>query len=110
MKTRKILPKKIPARDVKRAFRFYRDVFDFPQDGDGVDRFLTIDGKKIEFYQSDSIEIIDILARDYQDEVASHLTNYFIDYEIVEDKKNESKIRFLFEDSEGNKVSLQVNR
>lgn len=105
-----MLPKIVPSIDSNRAFRFYRDVFDFLQDGEMDNRFLIIDGEKIEFEDNSENSDIEIIARDKQAETTQHLKNYFIDFKIVPDSKDDSKIRFEFKDSENNNISLQVNK
>lgn len=47
MKPRKLNIKTIPAQDVNRAYRFWRDVFDLPQSGHASGRHLMIDGDDI---------------------------------------------------------------
>jgi predicted enzyme related to lactoylglutathione lyase len=110
MKPRKINPHIIFTRDANRAFRFYRDLFDFLQDGPQDARFLKVDGQAISFENNDEVINIEIIARDHQDEVKNHLINYFLEYTTENDARDETKIRFLFDDSEGNHISLQVNK
>ena len=47
MKPRKLNIKTIPAADINRAYRFWRDVFDLPQSGHQSGRHLVIDGEDI---------------------------------------------------------------
>ncbi|MDR0899045.1 MAG: lactoylglutathione lyase, partial [Lactobacillaceae bacterium] len=87
----------------------YRDLFDFLQDGADEERHLLVDGEDITFFESQEMVDVEILARDHEEEVRNHLINYYIDFKESDDV-DPKKIRFNFADSEGNNISLQVNR
>lgn len=99
-------PKKIPATDPQRAFRFYRELFDFSINSQ---QELVVDKQAIEFYFDNQKSEIEILVRDYQEQIEKHLKNYFVTIENIEYLKK-NKATYTIKDSEGNTVHIEGNR
>ena len=106
MKPRKMLPKKIPVNDQNRAYRFYRELFDFPINSDNN---LVVDRQEIEFYSSEDNIEIEILVRDFQDDLEKHLRNYFVDVKKIQYLRR-NKVTYTIEDSEGNTIFIEANK
>ncbi|VDK14678.1 hypothetical protein OAL24_00147 [Oenococcus sicerae] len=108
MKPRKMRPKIIPARDVKRAYRFYRDVFDFLRDP--IDQTtLIVDGSPIQFIESDEKIETEIIVRDHLHEIQEHLANNFLVEQGKPEHRFNKKIALRIQDSEGNTVIIEGN-
>ena len=110
MKPRKLNIKTIPAQDVNRAYRFWRDVFDLPQSGHASGRHLMIDGYDIIFVAGESTDQLEMLIRDHQDELKQHLRNNFIPIVGKPEPRFGNKIAFKIHDSEGNLITLEANQ
>lgn len=106
MKPRKMRPKKIPASDPNRAYRFYRELFDFPVN---TDKNLVIDKQTIDFYSSDENIQIEILVRDYQEQLEQHFKNYFVTIENIEYLRK-NKVTYTIKDSEQNTILIEANK
>ncbi|MBU7455985.1 lactoylglutathione lyase [Leuconostoc fallax] len=109
MKPRKLNLKTIPARNIDRAYRFWRDVFDLPQSGHESQRHLTIDGQDIQFVVGEPTADIELLVRDHQDVLKAHLRNNFIQI-VHSDTRFNHKIAFQIYDSEHNLITIEANQ
>ncbi|MGX4594293.1 VOC family protein [Leuconostoc sp. JNUCC 76] len=109
MKPRKLNIKTIPATDVNRAYRFWRDVFDLPQSGHQSGRHLVIDGEDIIFVPGAPTNNLEMLVRDHQSELVKHLRNNFVPIVGEPEERFGNKIAFSIHDSEGNLIVLEAN-
>ncbi|KGB49742.1 lactoylglutathione lyase [Leuconostoc mesenteroides P45] len=109
MKPRKLNIKTIPATDVNRAYRFWRDVFDLPQSGHQSGRHLVIDGEDIIFVPGEPTNKLEMLVRDHQSELIKHLRNNFVPIVGEPEERFGNKIAFSIHDSEGNLIVLEAN-
>ncbi|MDI6498166.1 lactoylglutathione lyase [Leuconostoc suionicum] len=109
MKPRKLNIKTIPATDVNRAYRFWRDVFDLPQSGHQSGRHLIIDGEDIIFVSGEPTNKLEMLVRDHQSELIKHLRNNFVPIVGEPEERFGNKIAFSIHDSEGNLIVLEAN-
>ncbi|MDI6650080.1 VOC family protein [Leuconostoc suionicum] len=109
MKPRKLNIKTIPATDVNRAYRFWRDVFDLPQSGHQSGRHLIIDGEDIIFVPGEPTNKLEMLVRDHQSELIKHLRNNFVPIVGEPEERFGNKIAFSIHDSEGNLIVLEAN-
>ncbi|MGL5886798.1 MAG: VOC family protein [Leuconostoc suionicum] len=109
MKPRKLNIKTIPATDVNRAYRFWRDVFDLPQSGHQSGRHLVIDGEDIIFVPGEPTNKLEMLVRDHQSELIKHLRNNFVPILGEPEERFGNKIAFSIHDSEGNLIVLEAN-
>ncbi|MBS1008702.1 VOC family protein [Leuconostoc suionicum] len=109
MKPRKLNIKTIPATDVNRAYRFWRDVFDLPQSGHQSGRHLVIDGEDIIFVSGKPTNKLEMLVRDHQSELVKHLRNNFVPIVGEPEKRFGNKLAFSINDSEGNLIVLEAN-
>jgi len=109
MKPRKLNIKIIPATDINRAYRFWRDVFDLPQSGHENGRHLMLDGDDITFVTGKPIDTLEILVRDHQEDLLKHLRNNIINIGVP-DERFGNKIAFQINDSEGNTITLEANK
>ncbi|MGX7052172.1 lactoylglutathione lyase [Leuconostoc palmae] len=110
MKPRKLNIKTIPAVDVNRAYRFWRDVFDLPQSGQLDRRHLILDGEDITFVPGKQIQSLELLVRDHQNDLQKHLRNNFIPILGDPEERFGNKIAFKIKDSEGNIVTIEANK
>ncbi|KGH55928.1 lactoylglutathione lyase [Oenococcus oeni] len=108
MKPRKMRPKIIPADDTKRAYRFYRDVFESlrnPKD----QTTLIVDGQPIKFIKSSKRIELELLVRDHLHEIREHLANNFLTEIAEPEHRFNKKIALRIHDSEGNTVIIEGN-
>jgi predicted enzyme related to lactoylglutathione lyase len=112
MRVRKFTPTLIPAKNVPRAVRFYREVFDLPTEfGEHEDRHLFFDGTPIVFEESTNQPItVTVTVRDHKETVENHFINYYVTQskpaEIQPDGKH---IVFHLDDFEGNHIEVIAN-
>ena len=109
MKPRKLNIKTIPAADINRAYRFWRDVFDLPQSGHQSGRHLVIDGEDIVFVTGKPTDRLEMLVRDHQADFVKHLRNNFIPIIGEPEKRFGNKIALSIHDSEDNLIVLEAN-
>ncbi|TOY69811.1 lactoylglutathione lyase [Leuconostoc citreum] len=109
MKPRKLNIKTIPATDINRAYRFWRDVFDLPQSGHQSGRHLTLDGADIIFVVGEPTANLELLVRDHADELRKHLRNNFVDIIGTPAQRFGQKVAFKIKDSENNIITLEAN-
>jgi len=110
MKPRKLNIKTIPATDINRAYRFWRDVFDLPQSGHESGRHLMLDGNDITFVTGKPTDTLELLVRDRQEDLLKHLHNNFIPIIGNPEERFGNKIAFKIKDSEGNVITLEANK
>ncbi|EHN59905.1 hypothetical protein [Oenococcus kitaharae] len=109
MKARKMRPKTIPAANVKRAYRFYRDVFGFLRDPKDQTT-LIVDGQAINFVQSDQRIESEIIVRDHLTQIREHLANNFLAEIGQAEERFNQKIALRIHDSEGNIIVIEGNQ
>jgi len=110
MKPRKLNIKTIPATDINRAYRFWRDVFDLPQSGHESGRHLMLDGNDITFVTGKPTDTLELLVRDHQEDLLKHLRNNFIPIIGNPEERFGNKIAFKIRDSEDNVITLEANK
>jgi catechol 2,3-dioxygenase-like lactoylglutathione lyase family enzyme len=112
MRVRKFNPSTIPARNVPRAVRFYREVFDLPTEfGEHEDRHLFFNEAPIVFEEADIEPItVTVVVRDHRETVENHFINYYVTQakpaEISADGKH---VTFHLDDFEGNHIEVIAN-
>lgn len=109
MKPRKMRPKIIPSQDPDRAYRFYRDVFEFLRDPKDQTT-LIVDKKAIKFKKSNQKQQIELIVRDHLSELRQHLANNFIEEIEPVQKAFNNKAVLKIKDSEGNTVQIECNQ
>jgi len=113
MRVRKFKPLTIPVKDVERATRFYREVFDLPTTfGANESRQLSFHEEDIVF-DTDSAESItvQVVVRNHQEDVENHFLNYYVKQSapmtVDEDGLH---VIFHLNDLEGNKIEVIANK
>lgn len=109
MKPRKLNIKTIPATDINRAYRFWRDVFDLPQSGHKSGRHLMLDGEDINFVSGKPTDQLELLVRDHQENLQKHLRNNFVSLLNEPETRFGNKVALKIKDSEGNTITLEAN-
>ena len=95
MRVRKFTPLRIPSKNVARAVRFYREVFDLPTEfGENESRHLYFDQQSIVF-----------------EEVENHFINYYVTQAKPATESEDGRhIIFHLDDFEGNHIEVIANK
>lgn len=112
MRVRKFNPKYVPCKNVMRAVRFYREVFDLPTEfGENEDRHLFFDGEPIVFNEEDTDPItVAVVVRDHQDTVEKHLINYYVNQAKPRTFDSDGRhVTFHLDDFDGNHIEVIAN-
>ena len=112
MRVRKFNPMRIPAKNVARAVRFYREVFDLPTEfGENESRHLYFNEQSIVFEESDEEPItVTVTVRDHKETVQNHLINYYVtEAKPAEESPNGQHVIFHLDDFEGNHIEVVAN-
>lgn len=112
MKPRKLNIKTIPAPAdlVNRNYRFWRDVFDLLQEGDGSQRHLKVDGAVIEFVTGETRDDLELIVRDHLPELQAHLRNHFVPVLSEPSPRGDQKVTLQIQDPAGNTITLEANQ
>ncbi|HEY4399419.1 MAG TPA: lactoylglutathione lyase [Lactobacillaceae bacterium] len=113
MKPRKLNIKTIPAPTeelVNRNYRFWRDVFDLLQDGNGGDRHLIVDHATIDFVLGDVRDDLELLVRDHIGELQAHLRNHFVPVVSEVEERFGNKVALRIQDPAGNIITIEANK
>ncbi|TYC50156.1 lactoylglutathione lyase [Weissella muntiaci] len=113
MRVRKFSPNYIPSKNVARAVRFYREVFDLPTEfGEHEDRHLFFDQEAIVFDEVDAEPItVTVVVRDHQATVENHLINYYVEQVApISETPDGRHIIFHLDDFEGNHIEVIANK
>ncbi len=114
MRVRKFSPMQIPAQDVARAVRFYREVFDLPtQFGEQEERHLFFHEEPIHFNQTAPFEpiTVQVVVRDHQEAVENHLINYAVPQVAPMSQAPDGQhVIFHLVDFEGNRIQVIANK
>lgn len=114
MRVRKFSPMQIPAQNIARAVRFYREVFDLPtQFGQQEERHLFFHEEPIHFIDQPPFEpiTVQVVVRDHQTAVENHLINYAVPQAapmtVADDGQH---VIFHLDDFEGNRIQVIANK
>jgi hypothetical protein len=112
MKPRKLNIKTIPAPAdlVNRNYRFWRDVFDLLQEGDGSQRHLKVDGAVIEFVAGEVRDDLELIVRDHLPELQAHLRNHFVPVISGPTSHHAQKVHLKIQDPAGNTITIEANQ
>lgn len=106
MYVKKISDHKIPVQNIKRAWRFYHEVFDMPNNKK-LHLTVSVNKKDINFYKSTypTNKKFSIWVRDDKDDVINHFKSYYVN--IINTKE---KNKVIIKDDEGNTIIVFTNQ
>ncbi|GAK30612.1 lactoylglutathione lyase [Weissella oryzae SG25] len=113
MRVRKFSPKYIPSKNLGRAVRFYREVFDLPTEfGEHEDRHLFFNQEAIVFDEVEAEPItVTVVVRDHESTVEKHLINYYVQQSApVTESADGKHVTFHLDDFEGNHIEVIANK
>lgn len=113
MRVRKFSPLSIPVKNIERATRFYREVFDLPTTfGANESRQLSFHDEDIFFdLSAEDALTVEVVVRDHQETVTNHLLNYYVKQSspMTEDPDGRH-VTFYIDDPEGNQIKVIANK
>lgn len=106
MRVSQLSPLSIPAQDIPRAVRFYREVFDLPSVfGKHESAHLSLHGEGITFIENAASINVQVIVKDTPTDIQNHFINYFVP-ETRPAEVIDQATHFFIADFEGNTIEV----